>query len=854
MLPRPVSGALTAAAGVAVLVGGLLGAASPAAAAPAVTTTADGGAGSLRAAVLAANASGAAETIDLPPGTYALTRCGADDTGANGDLDLTTAAAVTLRAPSGGVTIRQTCAGERVLQSHAAGGRTVLQRVTVTGGSVTGAAGAAAEGGGLWVRGDLALLQATVTGNAARGGDGAAATTATATPGAGGAARGGGVWAGGSLVATSATIGGNTATGGAGGATLPGSTVTGVPGGAAEGGGAYVGRAVAVVGGRIQANTATGGGGGAADGARLEDGVERVAPGGGGGAARGGGIAQAAPATSPVALTGVRTTGNTAAGGGIGQYRIFLNQSPVADYPAAGTAAGGAVAAAGPLAAAGVTASADRALGGSSRGPTNTGVCGFICNTGPASGAARGGALHAAGSGTVAGSTFDATSADSGEALLGSFGRFVNAFGYPAGQATGGAVDAGGDLRLLEVTVTGSRARNGAGFPLPATAAAGGAAHSGATITVARGTFSGNVAGRGTDSPLSGAGGAIAGATVRLTDAALSGNTAATVGGGAWSAGALNATRTQVLTNAAGRQGGGIAAEGDVTLVDSRVHDNDVNGTIQATTGSGGGVRTGALVSLTRTSVTDNTGAVQWRAVIPGQPTLFLAGDFRGGGVHGGRVVAVDSTVAGNNVTGLELGVTSPDRWVDGAGIYAESAAELTNTTVHGNRLARQATSLETDPSPRGGGVRAPTLRLVHATVTDNAVTESGPSVPARPAATAGELSTTEIVAVGTVVVPAAGQRSCVAGATSPGGSSYDVFGDTTCNVTGAGVLTTAAGVTLGPLADNGGPVPTRLPGPGDLLDVMPPAACGAPADARGVTRPQGPGCDIGAVEVARTS
>ena len=106
MLPRPVSGALTAAAGAAVLVGGLLGGASPAAAAPDVTTTADGGAGSLRAAVLAADASGAAEVIELPPGTYALTRCGADDTGANGDLDLTTAAAVTLRAPSGGVTIR----------------------------------------------------------------------------------------------------------------------------------------------------------------------------------------------------------------------------------------------------------------------------------------------------------------------------------------------------------------------------------------------------------------------------------------------------------------------------------------------------------------------------------------------------------------------------------------------------------------------------------------------------------------------------------------------------------------------------------------------------------------------------
>ena len=55
----------------------------------------------------------------------------------------------------------------------------------------------------------------------------------------------------------------------------------------------------------------------------------------------------------------------------------------------------------------------------------------------------------------------------------------------------------------------------------------------------------------------------------------------------------------------------------------------------------------------------------------------------------------------------------------------------------------------------------------------------------------------------------------------------------------------------LGALANNGGPTQTLLPLTGSpLLDAIPPASCGAAVDQRGITRPQGTGCDIGAVEV----
>lgn len=87
--------------------------------------------------------------------------------------------------------------------------------------------------------------------------------------------------------------------------------------------------------------------------------------------------------------------------------------------------------------------------------------------------------------------------------------------------------------------------------------------------------------------------------------------------------------------------------------------------------------------------------------------------------------------------------------------------------------------------------------------------------------------------------------------------NGYNYSDDASCGLTGTGDRQSASNPNLGALAANGGTSQTRLPLAGSpLIDGVPLASCqadgaaGITTDQRGVTRPQGAGCDIGAVEV----
>ena len=95
---------------------------------------------------------------------------------------------------------------------------------------------------------------------------------------------------------------------------------------------------------------------------------------------------------------------------------------------------------------------------------------------------------------------------------------------------------------------------------------------------------------------------------------------------------------------------------------------------------------------------------------------------------------------------------------------------------------------------------------------------------------------------------------SCDSDAAISGGNNIETPGDT-CGLGGVGdavgVLPTE--LNLGSLQQNGGPTRTHEPGSGSVaIDAIDAADCEVDDDQRGVARPAGAGCDVGAVEVVR--
>src|SRR6185369_17689658 len=89
----------------------------------------------------------------------------------------------------------------------------------------------------------------------------------------------------------------------------------------------------------------------------------------------------------------------------------------------------------------------------------------------------------------------------------------------------------------------------------------------------------------------------------------------------------------------------------------------------------------------------------------------------------------------------------------------------------------------------------------------------------------------------------------CVLVATTSQG--YNFGGGATCGFNQSTDRNNAGDPRLGSLRSNGGPTPTMLPAASSpLVNKIPKFQCSKTNDQRGVTRPQGTNCDIGAVEI----
>jgi CSLREA domain-containing protein len=233
-----------------------------------------------------------------------------------------------------------------------------------------------------------------------------------------------------------------------------------------------------------------------------------------------------------------------------------------------------------------------------------------------------------------------------------------------------------------------------------------------------------------------------------------------------------------------------------------------------------------------------------------------------GGGIRtgGGGLLRLEEVVLADNVAWGEvqccIGYLSP---ANGGGIFADTTAvEIERSLLTGNHVVNVGegnafsgvdahltvldSTFSANTRPRGSGTATLYLDWGSGTVDASTFVE-----------------TSRILGYGSTRVDAMVRGSildstvdvCDPGGFASGG--HNLVSDDSCGFTATGDQQEVDAL-LGPLADNGGPTWTHLPGVSSpAVDAVPggtAALCtGARTDQRNVVRPQGAGCDIGAVE-----
>lgn len=303
-----------------------------------------------------------------------------------------------------------------------------------------------------------------------------------------------------------------------------------------------------------------------------------------------------------------------------------------------------------------------------------------------------------------------------------------------------------------------------------------------------------------------------------ITNSTLTGNDAVTRGGAIYNQNQGTATiaGSAITGNSAGFEGGGLGTQNDSTLtvVSSTIAGNE--------------------------STTDQAGGI-WAQ---NSSTVTIAGST----VNGNRSLGTDTNDGGgglwaqNDVVVTLLGSTFSGNHAErhGGGLYVRNFVWLTvlNSTIAGN-----------DADQSGGGLYAeqqPVVQLESSTVAANTALGAGGGLFDDTSDFLQPFRLENTIVAGNA---AAGVASDCAGA---GGGAFTSFGhnlDGTgqCDLTGPGDIPNG-NAQLGPLASNGGPTQTLALLAGSQAIDAGSGDCPS-TDQRGVGRPQGAGCDIGAFE-----
>ena len=272
-----------------------------------------------------------------------------------------------------------------------------------------------------------------------------------------------------------------------------------------------------------------------------------------------------------------------------------------------------------------------------------------------------------------------------------------------------------------------------------------------------------------------------------------------------------------------------------------------------------------APASFDGTDFVGNTATASIGGAISNSGTLTLAHALLDSNhaIHtSGNVGLGGAIYSGSNTDGATTKLTirtstlsNNDAWAGAAvvtfspGDGATNTTSIDNSTIAGN----------TNGSTVGAIEQFHPLSVTNSTITGNTAASGG----------SGSLSMAvpSTVSVAGDIFSNNSGGSC-SGAPVDGGYNLGDPGDTSCGFAPAKHDVSAA-PQLGPLGNNGGPTPTRLPGPtSPALDKIPAntgtaiadavtgnavTLCGSGAtDQRDVARPQGAKCDIGSVEAAQ--
>ncbi len=283
--------------------------------------------------------------------------------------------------------------------------------------------------------------------------------------------------------------------------------------------------------------------------------------------------------------------------------------------------------------------------------------------------------------------------------------------------------------------------------------------------------------------------------TLMLTNSTVA-SSVANNGGGIYNqqGGTLALAGTTVSQNVAGRDGGGIANNGGTVQL-----------SLSTVSGNKAGLAGGGIVSFFGTvSVSQST--------IAGNAASGRNSEGGGGIANGGTLTVDKSTISGNSTSG----------GIPGSAIFNVSTASVSNSTISGNM------------GPGHSVLNSDTLTLSYVTIAANS---------------AGITNSGSVTATGTIIANNTPGTNCFGNRfNEPFGFNLD--SGTSCRLSQATDLT-GTDPLLGPLASNGGPTQTQaLEAGSPAIDHGGTSANGCPpTDQRGVTRPQGPACDIGAFE-----